>query len=138
MTSFLLAKADKPKSTAAALLLTTSPASDPQRRQSKDSTKLWREPRSPFSRSNSRLLYSELILLMAEIVLALKGALPRLVCRTTPVAFIRGFNFGFSISRVWITILFTISSREESVFKVLIEERYPARVSRIMSKIRLR
>ena len=47
---------------------------------------------------------------MAAMASSLRGARPRLVCSTTPVALIRGRRLGWANAWDWLTILSTISS----------------------------
>ena len=74
-------------STAAALLLTTAAAAAPVRAQRCSSTGASRSPRCPEARSISRLHALRAASHTAATASSASRARPRLVCRTTPVAF---------------------------------------------------
>ncbi len=94
--------------TAAALLLTTSASSAPVSRVSSACAWLSRLPRFPLARSNSSVAYPWAQSWIACKAAALSGALPKLVCKMTPVALITGCRLGCTQlvrhSSVWFRI----------------------------------
>ena len=88
MTSRPEARAVSPRRTAEALLFTARAASAPVNWRRSDSSWACLDPRRPDSRSNSRLEYPRAVSSTARMAAELRGARPRLVWMTTPVALI--------------------------------------------------
>ena len=95
MTSLRLAMAERPRSSAEALLFTTRAASAPVSWQRRGSTWACLAPLRPSSRSNSRSVYPTATRRIASVASRLRGARPRLVWMITPVALMRGVGRGF-------------------------------------------
>ncbi len=87
ITSRPRASAPRASSTAAALLLTTMPASAPHAWARSVPACSWRDPRAPASRRYSRFEYPVATSAAAASEPGSMGARPRLVCTITPVAF---------------------------------------------------
>ena len=88
------ASAESASSSAPAALLTTSASAAPVSSKRRPRHSAWREPRVPAARSYSRFEYSPAMRRSAAIAAGASGALPRLVCSTTPVALMTGSSDG--------------------------------------------
>ena len=85
---------------AEALLFTARAASAPVSWRKRDCNFACREPRRPVERSSSRLEYPWAAWLAASMAARLRGARPRLVWITTPVALITGRGSARMVSSI--------------------------------------
>ena len=113
--SLSFASAERARITAAALLLTTSAASAPVRRQSSHSTWLLRWPRAPSSSEYSRVLYEPAISRTSFTASSASSDRPRLVWMTTPVALTTRRRLGVDFLSSSRLASFSIDSKSKAV-----------------------
>ena len=109
------ASACKANISAAAPLLTTNPSSASPSQRSNGRSNAWREPRSPLSRSSSRLQKPAAVAAISAMASALSGARPALVINNTPLPLCSRRSCGPSTAllaamRLWVTAASTAAA----------------------------
>ena len=141
ITSLRFARALSSSTTAAALLFTTAAAGAPVSRHSQGAMWSSRSPRSPRSRSYSRLEAPSATCRIASMASGGKGARPRLVCSTVPVRLKTGRREGrirAATRRRTAVAMASLGSLSGGVVLVEVVARRSASSSRIASRTTVR